>query len=378
MHHRDHLSSCPHPFPRFRWSWDKPSAGTSWHRPSASILYLSVASPLTPTFVFSRNFHSSVANTKPHPPLLSLPSLSGLDQFERCTRSSRDTRQSATRTRARSRTGIRSSTLATRWQARRSASPSAAPTASPHPRLPHPALLLPGMFSSLCLLVCIRVYIFLCQRPSRPQISIRCPGGRVGRVHSRWSARPRNQTRGCGCSCQRRRPRQPSRPRHILSVCSAGGATTKILHSVGMNLSNPNSPDPRNLPRCQHCAKTFTSARGVKTHTRQVHELKKYPDWQPERQVACDRVNPGCETYHAFPFPDNYYDVGMDSERILRCPDCDKSFADDIALWQHTIAVHAFDDNDTRLDCSELTCMSAQLGDLLLHPIQTARPADSS
>ncbi|EDQ89214.1 uncharacterized protein MONBRDRAFT_25425 [Monosiga brevicollis MX1] len=62
---------------------------------------------------------------------------------------------------------------------------------------------------------------------------------------------------------------------------------------------------------CQHCGKIFTSARGVKTHTRQVHELQKYKNWQPDRTAN------------------------------LPCPSCDKLFTDDVALWQHRVAKHS-------------------------------------
>ena len=34
---------------------------------------------------------------------------------------------------------------------------------------------------------------------------------------------------------------------------------------------------------CPHCQSSFSSERGRKTHVRQVHELKKYSDWRPNR-----------------------------------------------------------------------------------------------
>lgn len=40
---------------------------------------------------------------------------------------------------------------------------------------------------------------------------------------------------------------------------------------------------------CLHCDKVFPSARGIKTHTRQVHELKKYgADWTPAKTKKLD------------------------------------------------------------------------------------------
>ena len=48
--------------------------------------------------------------------------------------------------------------------------------------------------------------------------------------------------------------------------------------------ATPSTPSAGKPFFCSACNKGYTSARGLKTHTRQVHELRKYGDaWKPER-----------------------------------------------------------------------------------------------
>eukprot|EP01060_Flectonema_neradi_P010474 TRINITY_DN17574_c0_g1_i2.p1 TRINITY_DN17574_c0_g1~~TRINITY_DN17574_c0_g1_i2.p1 ORF type:complete len:340 (+),score=56.90 TRINITY_DN17574_c0_g1_i2:52-1020(+) len=68
---------------------------------------------------------------------------------------------------------------------------------------------------------------------------------------------------------------------------------------------------------CKECGKDFAKSQGLFTHTRQVHQLKKYGDeWTVEgKQLKCDQCEPTKETtYH-----------------------------DEEALWQHKIAMHTLD-----------------------------------
>eukprot|EP01147_Barroeca_monosierra_P004961 gene4961-8733_t len=75
-----------------------------------------------------------------------------------------------------------------------------------------------------------------------------------------------------------------------------------------------NIPKAAPLPAkfaCPHCAKYFPLKRGLQTHIRQVHELKKYGDWKPSMP------------------------------KKFKCESCDKKFHDSEALWQHTISKHS-------------------------------------
>lgn len=67
---------------------------------------------------------------------------------------------------------------------------------------------------------------------------------------------------------------------------------------------------------CKECHRQFTSARGVRTHTRQVHELMKYGEgWSADRP------------------------------KTLACPGCERKFHDPEALWQHRVSKHSRDGN---------------------------------
>lgn len=68
--------------------------------------------------------------------------------------------------------------------------------------------------------------------------------------------------------------------------------------------------EPTSL-KCDACGKTFSCAQGLKTHHRQVHELKKYGNWKPEAEM---KVN---------------------------CQQCGRPFRDSEALRQHTVAAHS-------------------------------------
>lgn len=70
--------------------------------------------------------------------------------------------------------------------------------------------------------------------------------------------------------------------------------------------------EPTSL-KCDACGKTFSCAQGLKTHHRQVHELKKYGDWKPE------------------------------AETKVNCQQCGRPFRDSEALRQHTVAAHSDD-----------------------------------
>ena len=60
---------------------------------------------------------------------------------------------------------------------------------------------------------------------------------------------------------------------------------------------------------CEECCREFRSAQGLRTHMRQVHELKKYADiCKPVAELACDI--------------------------------CSKTFRNSEALWQHKISKH--------------------------------------
>ncbi|CAJ1377439.1 unnamed protein product [Effrenium voratum] len=64
--------------------------------------------------------------------------------------------------------------------------------------------------------------------------------------------------------------------------------------------------------RCDTCGKTFSGAQGLRTHVRQVHELKKYGEKpRGELQVTCDQ--------------------------------CGRGFCDSEALYQHSLAAHSGD-----------------------------------
>ncbi|CEM39019.1 unnamed protein product [Vitrella brassicaformis CCMP3155] len=77
---------------------------------------------------------------------------------------------------------------------------------------------------------------------------------------------------------------------------------------------------------CPHCKKEFRSLRGLRTHVRQVHELKKYGDgWRPHRP------------------------------RILQCAACDRAFADLEARWQHAVAKHTYQGADEANEPSQST-----------------------
>eukprot|EP00055_Hartaetosiga_balthica_P006711 m.21735 g.21735 ORF g.21735 m.21735 type:complete len:538 (-) comp5382_c0_seq1:675-2288(-) len=63
---------------------------------------------------------------------------------------------------------------------------------------------------------------------------------------------------------------------------------------------------------CHQCNKSFTLARGLKTHVRQVHELKKYgKNWKPKM------------------------------EKQFQCDTCNRSFHDQEAKWQHMVSKHS-------------------------------------
>eukprot|EP00127_Corallochytrium_limacisporum_P002686 Clim_evm122s134 gene=Clim_evmTU122s134 len=71
------------------------------------------------------------------------------------------------------------------------------------------------------------------------------------------------------------------------------------------------APDELYKFPCKECGKRFTSDRGVKTHTRQVHELKKYgAEWKPE------------------------------GPKEHKCSECECCFAKQTDLWQHRVARH--------------------------------------
>ena len=60
---------------------------------------------------------------------------------------------------------------------------------------------------------------------------------------------------------------------------------------------------------CEVCGKSFSCAQGLKTHSRQVHELKKYGDWKS-------------------------------ADRSVTCGTCGRAFGDEDALRQHELAAH--------------------------------------
>ncbi|EGD73634.1 hypothetical protein PTSG_05342 [Salpingoeca rosetta] len=75
--------------------------------------------------------------------------------------------------------------------------------------------------------------------------------------------------------------------------------------------SVPKPPPAPAAHVCQECGKGFALRRGLKTHTRQVHELKKYGQWTPNMK------------------------------KQLTCDECGKRFHDDEALWQHRVSKHS-------------------------------------
>eukprot|EP00123_Amoebidium_parasiticum_P008505 comp18854_c1_seq1/m.20892 comp18854_c1_seq1/g.20892 ORF comp18854_c1_seq1/g.20892 comp18854_c1_seq1/m.20892 type:complete len:467 (-) comp18854_c1_seq1:378-1778(-) len=102
------------------------------------------------------------------------------------------------------------------------------------------------------------------------------------------------------------------------TVAGSGESANVDLQTLYMPVNSwvQKKPPPKFDFHCTHCGKGFTTKRGVQIHTRQVHELKKYgEDWKPEMP------------------------------RTIPCPKCqDELFADDTALWQHTVARHSGDD----------------------------------
>ncbi|CAK9014232.1 unnamed protein product [Durusdinium trenchii] len=84
------------------------------------------------------------------------------------------------------------------------------------------------------------------------------------------------------------------------------------LHADKAPISMPSASPTKVLKltsTCEFCGKGFSSAQGLKTHTRQVHELKKYGD----------RTGPA---------------------KAFACEVCDRTFSDAEALQQHRAAAH--------------------------------------
>lgn len=75
--------------------------------------------------------------------------------------------------------------------------------------------------------------------------------------------------------------------------------------------SDPTTCRPAAAHVCGACGKEFTCAQGLRTHTRQVHELRKYgSSWEPEQEAR------------------------------ERCPECGRGFGDLEAVRQHRLAAH--------------------------------------
>lgn len=96
------------------------------------------------------------------------------------------------------------------------------------------------------------------------------------------------------------------------AVASAG---RPVQMPLGGDDADPTSYRPAGQGLvCGDCGKSFSCAQGLRTHKRQVHELKVYGDvWTPSATSS-----PSLET----------------------CPDCSRTFRDAQALWQHTLAQH--------------------------------------
>ncbi|CAE8588428.1 unnamed protein product [Polarella glacialis] len=86
----------------------------------------------------------------------------------------------------------------------------------------------------------------------------------------------------------------------------------------GKGAANPGDADPTTCRLateglvCSECDKSFSCAQGLKTHVRQVHELKKYGDTWKKQAAVTDQT----------------------------CAECGRSFRDQEALWQHQVAAH--------------------------------------
>lgn len=175
----------------------------------------------------------------------------------------------------------------------------------------------------------------------------------------------------------------------------AAGASSTPPNSTEAKPGNPASPVASgsraidraavDLPfKCQHCPRSYSSLRGVKTHTRQVHELKKYGnDWQHDKpkKLKCqycprayhDKVRFSSTSLclhqnhcRSRPF------VLSNSTQLLepnpRPPPPSLPLLgpnNQVALWQHVVSKHSHVDGDgsqLRVHKGPLTAAEEELG----------------
>eukprot|EP00931_Biecheleriopsis_adriatica_P106413 TRINITY_DN80875_c0_g1_i1.p1 TRINITY_DN80875_c0_g1~~TRINITY_DN80875_c0_g1_i1.p1 ORF type:complete len:458 (+),score=100.62 TRINITY_DN80875_c0_g1_i1:46-1419(+) len=93
---------------------------------------------------------------------------------------------------------------------------------------------------------------------------------------------------------------------------TAASGLRRPVSAAGDGDADPTSCRPAKALECSTCGKRFSCAQGLKTHVRQVHELKKYG----EKWKAAEKPQ---ET----------------------CKECGRSFCDAEALRQHIVAAHS-------------------------------------
>eukprot|EP00754_Rhynchopus_humris_P013994 Rhum_TRINITY_DN14357_c33_g1::Rhum_TRINITY_DN14357_c33_g1_i1::g.84289::m.84289 len=126
------------------------------------------------------------------------------------------------------------------------------------------------------------------------------------------------------------------------AAAAAAAAEAAAAAAAAAALAPTPAPKPEEIPLrpaenqffCKVCGKGFKKAQAVFTHTKQVHEYKKYGDgWTAEGKG-------------------------------IGCRICDKKFPNDEAVWQHEIAVHTEDVNIPH---------PSRDGDVVLTPAEEAK-----
>eukprot|EP00039_Didymoeca_costata_P016129 m.284047 g.284047 ORF g.284047 m.284047 type:complete len:370 (+) comp16339_c3_seq12:1403-2512(+) len=104
---------------------------------------------------------------------------------------------------------------------------------------------------------------------------------------------------------------QKEEPEQNMNVGDVVVNTTETSDLQGSSTPKVEKVEPSAQYECRSCARKFLTMRGLQTHTRQVHELKKYgTDWTPDR------------------------------DEKLECKYCHRTYRDQQALWQHTVSKH--------------------------------------